>query len=156
MQAASVLNLLPFLLSIGIGLFLGLGSYTVYYAEGTSYLSNDPTACANCHVMREHYDGWQKASHHTAATCNDCHVPHEFVPKYLAKLENGFRHSRAFTLQDFHEPIQIHEKNRAVLQQNCVDCHAGLVSEIATYPGHEPQMLDCVHCHSSVGHGPAR
>ena len=33
----------------------------MYYAQGFSYLSDDPAACANCHIMREHYDGWQKA-----------------------------------------------------------------------------------------------
>ena len=39
-------------------------------------------------VMREQYNGWQKASHHAVATCNDCHVLHEVVPKYLVKAEN--------------------------------------------------------------------
>jgi cytochrome c nitrite reductase small subunit len=29
-----------------------------------------------------------------------------------------------------------------------------LVSQIATHPGNEDQMLDCVHCHTGVGHGP--
>ena len=34
-----------------IGLALGVGAYTFVYAKGYSYLSNDPQACANCHVM---------------------------------------------------------------------------------------------------------
>lgn len=156
MQLLSGLNFLPFLLSASIGIFIGLSGYTFYYAEGASYLSNDPKACVNCHIMREQYDGWQKASHHAVATCNDCHVPHEFLLKYLAKMENGFWHSKGFTLQDFHEPIRIKPKNRAILQENCVLCHEGLVSEIATHPGNDQHMLDCVHCHSSVGHGPTR
>src|SRR5436305_13769584 len=112
------------------GILLGTGAYTVHYAEGFSYLSNDPKACVNCHIMREQYDGWQKASHHAVATCNDCHTPREFIPKYLSKAENGFHHSRAFTLQDFHEPIRISPKNARILQENCIACHKDLVSEI--------------------------
>ena len=72
------------LLLVGlIGFLFGLGCYTVYYAEGLSYLSNDPKACVNCHIMRDEYEGWQKASHHAAATCNDCHVPHDIIGKYV-------------------------------------------------------------------------
>jgi cytochrome c nitrite reductase small subunit len=81
------------------GVLLGTGAFTVRYAEGFSYLSNDPKACVNCHIMRDQYDGWQRASHHAVATCNYCHVPHETVPKYLVKAENGFWHSKGFTLR---------------------------------------------------------
>jgi cytochrome c nitrite reductase small subunit len=131
-----------------------MGGYTFYYAEGGSYLSNDPKACVNCHIMRDQYDGWQKASHHTVATCNDCHTPHDFFGKYLTKAENGFWHSKGFTLQDFHEPIRIRARNSKVLRNNCIECHRSLVSEIL---GHgEDSTADCVRCHASVGHGPPR
>jgi len=150
------LTWLPIVLSGLIGVLIGLSSYTFYHARGLSYLSNDPTACVNCHIMRDQYDGWQKGSHHAVATCNDCHVPHDFIGKYLAKAENGFWHSKGFTLQDFHEPIQIKEKNKVLLQENCVACHAGLVSDISPHSGDAQTMLDCVHCHAAVGHGPAR
>lgn len=136
-----------------VGIALGAGSFTFYYAEGASYLSNDPRSCVNCHIMRDHYDGWQKASHHHVAVCNDCHTPHDLVGKYVIKAENGFWHSKAFTLQDFHEPIIIRPRNSRVLQGTCVDCHRELVSAIA---GHGADGLRCVHCHSSVGHGPPR
>jgi cytochrome c nitrite reductase small subunit len=39
------------------GLLVGLGLYTFVYAKGASYLTNDPAACVNCHVMNEQYDG---------------------------------------------------------------------------------------------------
>ena len=64
-----------------MGILLGAGGYTFYYARGASYLSNDPRTCVNCHIMRDQFDGWQKASHHDFATCNDCHLPHEFIGK---------------------------------------------------------------------------
>ena len=138
------------------GLCAGFGTYTITYAQGFSYFSNDPRACMNCHIMREQFDGWQKAPHHAVASCNDCHTPRGFVPKYLSKAENGFWHSKGFTLQDFHEPIMIRPKNVAVLQQNCVACHEQIVDGINTHPGNPQKMLDCLHCHREVGHGPLR
>ncbi len=138
------------------GLFAGLGTYTFTYAHGLSYFSNDPRACMNCHIMREQFDGWQKSPHHAVATCNDCHTPHTFVAKYLSKAENGFWHSKGFTLQDFHEPIMIRPRNVAVLQHNCVACHRQIVDGIDTHPGLPGRMLDCLHCHREVGHGPVR
>jgi cytochrome c nitrite reductase small subunit len=138
-----------------VGIVIGLGSYTFLYAEGLSYFSNDPRACVNCHIMRDQYDSWQKASHHAVATCNDCHTPHSFVAKYWTKAENGFWHSKGFTLQDFHEPIRIRPRNARVLRANCIACHRELVSEIAEHPGgHGSKASDCLHCHVSSGHGP--
>src|SRR5262245_55440645 len=117
------------------GVLLGAGAFTVHYAEGFSYLSNDPKACVNCHIMRDQYDGWQKASHHAAATCNDCHVPHEFFAKYWVKAENGLFHSKGFTLQDFPEPIRLRPVSLGVLHVNCVRCHHDLVNDVL---GHGP------------------
>lgn len=141
---------------VAIGVVLGLGGYTFHYGQGTSYFSNDPTACVNCHIMREHYDGWQKASHHAVAKCNDCHLPHDLVGKYLAKAENGFFHSKGFTLQDFHEPIRIHKKNALIVHNNCIDCHKELVSEQLRYGAFDDLSNYCVRCHQSVGHGPCK
>jgi cytochrome c nitrite reductase small subunit len=142
-------------LCILIGVAVGTGSYTVHYAEGFSYLSNDPKACVNCHIMRDQYDGWQKASHHAVATCNDCHVPHPLVAKYAVKAENGFAHSKKFTLQEFAEPIRLRPVSSRILNANCIACHRDLVNDIM---GHNlaGESMDCVHCHASVGHGPQR
>lgn len=139
-----------------IGVSVGTGSYTVRYAEGFSYLSSDPKACVNCHIMREQYDGWQKASHHAVATCNDCHVPHGLIPKYLVKAENGFWHSKGFTLQDFAEPIRIRPVSSRILNHNCVACHQDLVGGILAHGTAGDDVKGCVHCHASVGHGPLR
>jgi cytochrome c nitrite reductase small subunit len=87
-----------------VGVAGGLGLYTFVYAKGYSYITNDPAACANCHVMNDQYDGWLKSSHRAVAVCNDCHVPHDLVGKYKTKGENGFWHSYYFTTQSFAEP----------------------------------------------------
>lgn len=142
-----------FVLAAMLGVLMGVGGFTFSYAKGLSYFSTDPRACVNCHIMDPQFDSWQKSSHHTAATCVDCHLPHTFVAKYIAKAENGWNHSKAFTLQNFHEPIQITEKNAQILQRNCVDCHEGLVHEMAEANIRGPEALRCVHCHADVGHG---
>lgn len=136
------------------GVTLGAGLFTFDYGEGLSYFSTDPRACANCHVMQTQYDSWTKASHHTAASCVDCHLPHDFVGKYIAKADNGYRHSKAFTLMDFHEPIQITPRNAAILQENCLRCHGDFVHDVVS-SGLRGAGVSCVHCHVDVGHGAA-
>ncbi|HEX8984921.1 MAG TPA: cytochrome c nitrite reductase small subunit [Bryobacteraceae bacterium] len=127
------------------GSLLGLGAYTFVYAQGFSYFSNNPDACANCHVMREYRDAWARGSHHAHAACNDCHTPHALAPKYFVKARNGWNHSLRFTLQNFPDPIRIRPANSEVLEANCIRCHREMVSEVDGF--------GCVRCHPGVGHG---
>ncbi len=137
------------LAGVALGAFAGLSAFAFYHGRGWSYLSNDPRACVNCHVMRDQYDGWQKSPHHAAATCNDCHVPVDAFGKYATKLEHGYRHSKGFTLDDFHEPIRITPSSLEVVEANCVRCHAELVAEIGGHAG----GASCAACHRGIGHG---
>ena len=142
------MNRLPLLvLCIAVGLATGVGAYTFRYAEGLSHLSREPSACMNCHIMRPQFDAWQKSSHHSNAVCVDCHLPQSFVAKYLAKLENGYRHSKEFTAQTFPEPIRVRARGLEILQENCVHCHADVTHSLLT-----PEIR-CLHCHAGVGHG---
>lgn len=137
-----------------VGAAVGLGSFTLAYAEGGSYLTNDPAACANCHVMQGHLDAWLKSSHSKFATCNDCHAPHDPLGKYYCKARNGFFHSLAFTTDNFPENIRITEYNRRVTQEACLYCHADITHAIQVRPtaGGEGEPLACVKCHENVGH----
>lgn len=138
-------------MALSLGILFGLSAYTFDYAKGTSYFSDDPAACVNCHVMREQFDGWSRSSHHAVAVCNDCHTPHGFPEKWLVKGINGWNHSLAFTTGDFPDPIRIRDFNAQVAEENCVTCHQRLVSQI-----HRPaagQAMSCVACHGNVGHG---
>ena len=146
------------ILAILLGALVGIGAYILSSSQAISYLSEDPKVCVNCHIMNEQYDGWQKASHHAVATCNDCHSPQAFLAKYISKAENGFWHSKGFTLQDFAEPIRIRPHNKKVLNDNCANCHQGLVSELilTSTRGRDASQLDCVRCHANVGHGASR
>jgi cytochrome c nitrite reductase small subunit len=147
-----------------IGLALGIGAFTFVYAKGSSYLTNDPAACANCHVMSEHYAAWTKSSHHTVAVCNDCHAPHDLLGKYATKARNGFWHSFYFTTGDYPYPLRITERNHEVTEHACRYCHERITEAVdhgiaaAAAGAHavsdigEQEPITCTRCHRYVGH----
>lgn len=144
-----------------LGTAAGIGAYTFVYAHGASYLTNDPRACANCHIMTEHFDAWVKSSHRAVATCNDCHTPKGLIPKYLTKASNGFWHSFAFTTGRFPDPLRIKPANHAITEHACRKCHTELTGSIDAAAWHEsgpsadePELapLECTRCHRYVGH----
>lgn len=139
------------LLGALVGITLGLGFYTFIYAKGYSYLTDNPEACANCHVMTEQYSGWISSSHRAVAVCNDCHTPAGVIPKYLTKAENGFRHSFAFTTGWFPEPIHITDHDREITNQACRKCHDEITQAIEG-PHAEGDPTMCLTCHQRAGH----
>ena len=144
------------LAAVVVGVTIGLGSYTFVYARGYSYLTNDPAACANCHVMRDHFAAWTRSSHRAVAACNDCHTPPGLIPKYVTKATNGFWHSFYFTVGGYPDPLRITPRNHAVTEQACRTCHAALTASIepmrsSAAGGHDP-ALSCTTCHRTVGH----
>ncbi|TWU59969.1 Cytochrome c-type protein NrfH [Rubripirellula tenax] len=132
-------------------MLVGVGTFTFGYGKGASYLSNNPATCVNCHVMQGHMDSWQQSSHHNVAVCNGCHLPHDFVGKWVTKADNGFFHSLAFTTGGFKDPIQIKPRNKRVTQNACIHCHKDFVHPLL--PAVDGQDThSCVHCHARVGH----
>ena len=136
---------------LALGVPLGVGTFTFGYAKGFSYLSSDPEACVNCHVMNDTYDAWLKSGHRHVALCVDCHLPHEGLAKWIAKADEGFRHSTAFTLQNFKEPLEITPGDREIVMENCLRCHRDLVQAIHADEG--DRGIDCLRCHAGAGHG---
>ncbi len=130
-----------------IGLSAGLGGYAFVSAKGPSYVGDDPATCGNCHVMAGHLAGWQKAPHHAAATCNDCHLPSREPGHYATKAENGWHHSSTFTVGRAPDVLVARPATRAVVERQCRRCHA----EVADAMG-AGDDVSCVRCHASVGH----
>jgi cytochrome c nitrite reductase small subunit len=146
-----MLRLLPILTASTLGVALAVAGYTFLYARGWAYLTNDPQACANCHVMQEQYGAWLKGSHRSVAVCNDCHTPPGLIPKYMVKAENGFRHSFAFTTGRFPDQIEIVPRDLEVTERACRKCHEDIVAAIEGPEG-QAERISCVRCHRSVGH----
>jgi cytochrome c nitrite reductase small subunit len=141
----------PVLAAVLLGTLIGVGLFTFGYARGASYLTDDPAACANCHVMNEQHDGWLKSSHGKVAVCNDCHTPPGFLAKYTTKAVNGFFHSLAFTTQRFPDEIRITDRNFQVTEKACLKCHEDIVTGIRGSRGHRTDV-SCIQCHKTVGH----
>lgn len=137
-------------LALSLGAAVGIGGFTFVYGRGASYLTNDPAACANCHVMNPQFSGWLQSSHRSVAACNDCHAPHDLIGKYWTKGRNGWAHSSAFTTGRFPENLRIKPANLAVTEGACRYCHADMVAAMDGPDGAEPR--GCVTCHSDVGH----
>ena len=137
--------------AILLGSLVGVGGYTFVYAKGYSYLTNDPGACANCHVMNDHFAAWTRSSHRAVAVCNDCHTPPGLVPKYVTKASNGFWHSFYFTTGGYPDPIRITGRNRMVTERACRHCHEELTQSIDATHG-AGREISCLRCHETVGH----
>lgn len=137
-----------------VGILLGTVIYTFIYAKGWSYLSDDPKACINCHVMNEQFDSWSKSTHHHVTKCNDCHLPHNIVGKYAVKALNGFNHSLAFTMQNFPDVIKAKKHSVDVVKSSCLNCHEAMTQNMRGHDNLNNNSDDksCLNCHRSVGH----
>ncbi|QQS35029.1 MAG: cytochrome c nitrite reductase small subunit [Ignavibacteriales bacterium] len=144
---------------IAIGVIFGLGFVIAHISNATSYLSDDPKACVNCHVMNPQFATWQRSSHARVTTCNDCHVPHDnFIRTYLFKASDGLRHATMFTFRLEPQVIRIHEAGRNVVQENCIRCHSDLINQtnLITMTGESADHGNgklCWDCHREVPHG---
>jgi len=131
---------------------VGLAGYVTSISNASSYLSDDPKACINCHIMAPQYATWQHSSHARAATCNDCHVPHDStLRKYAYKAKDGSRHAFMFTFRMEPQVITATQDSKEVIQQNCIRCHSTVVSEVA-FGVHRDDRA-CADCHREVPHG---
>lgn len=146
-------------MAIALGVFFGLGLLTLHASRATSYLSDNPEGCINCHIMQPEYAAWQRASHAHAATCADCHVPHEnIVRKYAGKGVLGARHAWVFTWNAQPQAIHAHSMSVDFIQANCIRCHEELVSSSYVIERPEGESWHeagtvCWRCHRDVGHG---
>ena len=149
---------------IAVSVALGMGVYLAKESKATSYRSNAPEACINCHVMEGYYASWQHSSHAQRATCVDCHLPvHDYIDKYASKARDGYNHSVAFTLNTYGKRLLITEDGARRVQENCIRCHANrsttLIKNIDRYHAFDSESLgdrQCWDCHRQVPHGSVR
>lgn len=139
-----------------LGILAGLGLAVGKVSRATSYLSDDPEACVNCHVMNAQYASWRRSSHTHVATCNDCHVPHETIAHaYAFKARDGLYHSAVFTLRWEPQVIRMSSAAIPVVEANCRRCHGRTLEAVAARQ-HQSGDLRCWDCHREVPHGAVR
>jgi len=134
--------------TVALLIVLGVG---LYVTDFTAYLGDNPTTCNNCHVMDAVYESWYHGSHKAWATCNDCHTPHDLIPKYLVKAQSGYHHVTAFLFGEIPDAIRAKESSSEVVQENCVRCHLETIE--LTNEGMADSGRYCFECHRSVAHG---
>ncbi len=138
---------------IMLGIAVGMAGVVAQVSRATSYLSDSPETCINCHVMNAEYESWQKSSHANVTNCNDCHVPHDNpVSKMAFKARDGLYHSYIFTTRQEPQVIRLSKGAIPVVEANCRRCHQNQVDEIHLAT---PVKTDhrCWDCHREVPHG---
>jgi cytochrome c nitrite reductase small subunit len=135
-----------------VGVAAGLALLLVRIANATSYLSDDPLTCINCHVMTDAYASWQRGSHGRVAICIDCHVPHNNIAaKYVYKARDGMKHSYVFTLRKEPQVLELSAPAVPVVQSNCVRCHHNQLAMVRLASSVERRCWDChENIHGSV------
>lgn len=150
------------LVSLAAAVFVGLLLLVAHVSRATSYLSDSPTTCVNCHVMAPQYASWFQSAHRPVATCTDCHVPHDSVVRhYLFKAMDGARHATIFTLRLEPQVIRIKPMGQRAVQENCIRCHEGFVhrTSLVHVRGDDAAHRDglrCWECHRETPHGAVR
>lgn len=143
-----------------LGVLAGGGGLFLYLLRAHTYLTDDPAACVNCHIMAPYYATWFHGAHAQHATCNDCHVPHEnAVKKWVFKGMDGMRHIAVFLTRSEGQVLQANDKSATVIMNNCIRCHTQLNTEFVS-TGRIDYMLAqvgegkaCWDCHRETGHG---
>ncbi|CAK7016096.1 Cytochrome c-type protein NrfH [Saezia sanguinis] len=146
-------------LFVVLGILAGLGGYTLYMSRAHTYLSDDPAACVNCHVMAPYYQSWSRSSHAVWTNCNDCHSPNNnVISKYTFKAADGLYHAAIYTFGAEPQVIRPRAGSYSVIMDNCVRCHTQLNTEFVktgtiSYSDVEHgQGKACWDCHRQVPH----
>ncbi|MBB4014143.1 NapC/NirT family cytochrome c [Niveibacterium umoris] len=157
-------------LAIGALTFGSLGSFMVY--------ANSEQFCANsCHEMTSTVALEYKNSIHDInrsgmrATCNDCHVPHEHIPNYLAKMGLFSDLWGHFVTHSIDTPAKFEAKRYELAKRVWVDmkandsrecrfCHTAAKMDAAKqtttakkrHDKMRKENLTCIDCHFAISH----
>jgi len=159
---------------VAIGLVLGVVGVIAF--DASLHASSTEKFCISCHEMETiPYAQLQKTSHFdnatgVRATCSDCHVPREFVPKMIRKIEAAREvWGTIIGIIDTPEKYAAHApamKRREIARlqandsQECRNCHdterwmAALQSAKAQQY-HAAKKLNgktCIDCHAGIAH----
>lgn len=160
----------------GLGLVMGV-LMSVSFELGLSATSTE-SFCISCHEMRENpYRTLTKTSHFNnrigvLADCSDCHVPKEFVPKMVRKIEAAREvWGHLLGVIDTPEKYAAHlpvmkAREIARLQANdsqeCRNCHRvdRMLTSLQTAKAQTFHLAmkkngkTCIDCHAGIAHGP--
>lgn len=156
-------------LLLGVVFFGSVGSFMVY--------ANSEKFCAtSCHEMGQLAQEHKGTIHDTnrtgmRATCNDCHVPHGYIPNYLAKFSlwrdywGHFITHSIDTKEKFEaKRYELAKKVWVYMKENdsreCRHCHTTAKMDAdkqsakakARHERLRTENITCVDCHFGIAH----
>jgi cytochrome c nitrite reductase small subunit len=141
---------IPLLVAVSaFGIAMGI---FIYDSDALAYAGTQAETCNNCHVMDPMYENWYHAPHEKWTECVDCHLPHDNPAVYFfEKGRQGFHDVYVFSTGQTPAVIRANENSRAIVQKNCIRCHADTVDSIIM--GDQPFKRFCWDCHRDAAHG---
>jgi cytochrome c-type protein NapC len=140
-------------------------------------LTNTEPFCISCHEMRDNvWKEYQHTVHYTnrsgvRATCPDCHVPKEWGPKIVRKIQASNELLHKFILRSVDTPEKFQAKRhilaehewarmRANDSQECRNCHNFQYMDLTeqgrraarTHPVALDKGMTCIDCHKGIAH----
>lgn len=159
---------------VAFGLLLGVLSSVAFNVS--LHATNTESFCLSCHEMEENSYAMLKDTSHfqnksgVRPVCADCHVPREFVPKMIRKIEAArevWGHITGIIdtpeKYDTHAPV-MKAREIARMRNNdsreCRNCHetAQMISSLQTLKAQEfHQSMQkngktCIDCHAGIAH----
>ena len=151
----------------------GIG-FAAFFNTGIAY-TNEMDFCTSCHSMQVNLEEYKETIHYknpsgVQATCSDCHVPKEFLPKMVAKImaAKDVYHEILGTV-DTPEKYEAHRwgmasavwaKMKSSNSRECLSCHKlenmDLAEQDRTARSKHGNALDdgqtCIDCHKGIAH----
>lgn len=154
---------------------IGLGALGVVGFNVTMHATSTEEFCTSCHTMETPFAQLKKTTHHSnssgvSAGCSDCHLPKEFAPKMIRKIEASREIWGEITgVIDTPEKYAAHApqmKQREIARlrandsQECRNCHS--VNRMLTalqsskaQAFHQAMSTNgktCIDCHAGIAH----
>lgn len=168
----------PSHLAIGVVLSAGFIAGMLFLGGFNAGLefTNQEKFCLSCHEMRDNvFEEYISTIHYTnrsgvRATCPDCHVPKEWGPKMIRKIQASKElYSKAFGLVDTAKKFEEHryvmatrewKRLKANNSQECRNCHnfdymdftAQKSVAARIHNKAEEAGQTCIDCHKGIAH----
>ncbi|MBI4356660.1 MAG: NapC/NirT family cytochrome c [Gammaproteobacteria bacterium] len=164
--------------SIAALLIVGAIGGVVFWGGFNTFMeyTNSLSFCTGCHEMSSTvYPEYQKTIHYqnrtgVRAVCADCHVPHEWGPKLLRKIQasNELYHKivgtintpEKFEARRLEMAERVWTSMKATDSRECRNCHDFTAMELERQKPlartqHENAMREkqtCIDCHKGIAH----
>ncbi len=139
--------------------------------------TNSLAFCTSCHEMEQVYNEYRDSVHYknaagVRAICSDCHVPREWLPKMVRKVQatNELYHKimgtidspEKFEAKRLYLAERVWEKMLATDSRECRNCHAYASMDFHKQERRSAEKMQkvvdkktgetCIECHKGIAH----